>query len=297
MSFELFLRNVKYLFKYNLKHIYQHASSEHDDELIAKILEMKQNEEYLKSGCARPHILTAIDTVKLLAREKLSFCRFGDGELSLLGEKKSGVFQKYDEKLSGLLQEALSEPDPKLLVGIFYYFYNEPQNLHERQQVMFWTQSPKYRQILDKYLDYSVTYGDALVSMPYHLYENYDYAGFYQAASALWAGKNIVMVCGKTVFDKIKFNCFDSAKSIEYIYGPRTDAFSEFDALLNKALSTDSSKPIFLILGQTATALAYALCKRGRQAIDIGHLAKDYNSWKLNEAINNSSIRNFYDKD
>lgn len=297
MSLELFLRNIKYLFKYNIKHIEQRANPVHDDVLLDMMLQSRENEKELEQAKDFPKVLDMFETVKLLNNSNKSFCRFGDGEIALLHDKQGGVFQKYDPKLAALLQKALSSQLDDLLVGVFYYFFHLPPQLLQRQQIFFSCNGRPLRHKLQQYMLTDITYGDALVSMPYHLYESFDFNSYYMEIGKLWEGKDIVMICGKTVFDKIKYNCFDSARSIEYIYGPRVNAFDKYDSLLEKALATDPAKIKFLILGQTATALAYDLCRHGHRAIDIGHLAKDYNSWKNNEPKDNYAIRKFYDKD
>ena len=43
MGVELFFRNLKYLARYNLKGMYNHASTEHDDRLLMKVLSVQEN--------------------------------------------------------------------------------------------------------------------------------------------------------------------------------------------------------------------------------------------------------------
>lgn len=298
MGLELFTRNLKYLFKYNLKHMWQKANTEHDDELISQVVALLQNERELNSDLKQPTVLDMEQTVTKLLTEQISFCRFGDGELALIHEREAGVFQRYDSRLADILKNALTSYDEKLCVGINYFFYHLPSNLHPAQDVFYRCQGLKYRHNLAHYIDPDQTYGDSLISMPYHLFLDYDFSGYFERIAQLWAGQEIVMICGKTVFNKIQHNIFDNAAHIEYIYGPRVNAFDEYDSLLQKALATDPKKTKFLILGQTATALAYDLAQHGHRALDIGHIAKDYNSWRLNEDLTKTeAIHNFYDKD
>lgn len=297
MSIELFLRNIKYLFKYNLKHIEQRASPKHDDHILGLMFAAYENEKELCKADNFPQVLDIAETVQLLNNSNKSFCRFGDGEIALMQDGRGGVFQKYDDRLAHLLKEVITSKNDNLLIGINYYFFNSPKNLHQRQEIFYRCISGEFRERLLPYLSLNHTYGDSLISMPYHLYRIFDFKSYYKTISKLWAGKDIVIICGKTVFSSIKYNCFDNAKSIEYIFGPRINAFSEFDSLLDQALSTSTDKIKFIILGQTATALAYQLCLNGHRAIDIGHLAKDYNSWCMQEKLDNNAIRKFYDKD
>ncbi len=297
MGFELFTRNARYLFKYNIKHLWRYASHEHDVEVLGQVIDMIKNERELNSDLKQPKVLTMQETVQKLLTEDISFCRYGDGELDLI-KRKDGVFQRYDAKLIARLKEILAARSDKLLVGINYYFYHLPENMHLAQEVFYRCKTLQYRHELARYIDNDRVYGDSLISMPYHLYLNFDCASYYDQVSKLWANQEIVMICGKTVFDKIEHNIFERAAHIEYIYGPRQNAFDSYDELLNKALATDPKKTKFLIMGPTATVLAHELSQRGHRAIDIGHLAKDYNSWKLQKDLTDpATIHNFYDKD
>ena len=312
MGIELFFRNLKYLFKYNLKHIAQHASSLHDTNLLEKVesiidnypFEEKTNENsnfinYInkKSQHQIPNILNCVDSIDLLINSNLSLCRFGDGELSLMHNRYSGLFQNWTPKLGNMLEEVLSSKDKNIAIGIFSYFYYSPQSLNTTQRIFFRSQGKTYRNILSKYINHDQTYLDACLSMPYHLFKNFNYQKYFSKFQELWNNKDIVIICGKTVFSRIEYNIFDSANSIEWIYGPRVNAFDSFDNLLDKALKTDKNKIKFIILGQTATVLSYVLAKKGHRAIDIGHIAKDYNSWRKQEIITHESVGKFYDKD
>lgn len=108
------------------------------------------------------------------------------------------------------------------------------------------------------------------------MYENYDFKEYFSKIKELWRGREITIICGKTVFDSIQINIFDCAKSIDYKYAPSKDAFDFYDELLIEALKLDKEKLIIAILGPTATVLAYDLAMRGYQALDFGHIAKDY---------------------
>lgn len=151
--------------------------------------------------------------------------------------------------------------------------------------------------MLQNLVHMDATYGDSTITMPYMLYKKLDFDRYYAKLEQLWKDKDIVLICGKTIFDKLDSNIFSSARSIEYLYGPRTNAFEQYDKLLEQALATDNNKLKLIILGQTATVLAYDLAKQGHRAIDMGHSAKDYNAYLKQAPVDNRSICNFFDKD
>ena len=297
---DLFFRNLKYLCRYNIKSIEAASNEERQKEQLHVISNMMDN-LYWELGFMKaqaPKVLNMRDTIDaLLKDDKLCLARFGDGEIYMMDNSIDGVFQDANNALVAELKEVASSQLPNLGIGLPYYAYNSLQNLNDHQRFYYRTCSAKLRSAIQLYLNDGSTYYDACLSMPYHLVVDIDYEEYFQHISKLWEGKDIVMICGKTVFDKIKYNCFDSARSIEYIYGPRTNAYDEIDSLMKQALQTDPCKTKFIILGHTATCLAYRLAKAGHRAIDIGHLAKDYNSWRMQEGMSANEFYKFYEKD
>lgn len=90
MSIELFFRNVKYLFKYNIKSIHQYANDDHEYDLLRKILAIQDNEEDLIRNQNFPKIMDAWQTVLYLTSTNCSFCRFGDGEIAMMCGGRGG---------------------------------------------------------------------------------------------------------------------------------------------------------------------------------------------------------------
>ena len=116
----------------------------------------------------------------------------------------------------------------------------------------------------------------------------------------IWRGKDITVISGDRVFKDIKYNVFDCAKSIEYINAPTVDAFEKYDDILSKAKKIDKDRIVCIILGPTATVLAYDLAKEGYQALDLGHIVKAYNLFKLyggEKIFSEQEIQEFYGKD
>ena len=297
MSIELFFRNVKYLFKYNIKSIHQYANDDHEYDLLRKILAIQDNEEDLIRNQNFPKIMDAWQTVLYLTSTNCSFCRFGDGEIAMMCGGRGGVFQKYDQRLASKLSEEFKSTNKELCIGINFWFYHSPKNLLKRQEIFYKTHSLEFRNQIAQHINQKIIYGDSLISMPYHLYSKFDFNKYYSEIEKLWKDKDIVVISGSTVFNNIKYNCFNTARSIKYIFGKSVNAFENYDELLELALNTSKSSTKFLILGQTATVLSYDLCNLGHRAIDIGHLPKDYDAWRKGKILTNSSIRDFYDKD
>ena len=67
-----------------------------------------------------------------------------------------------------------------------------------------------------------------------------------------------------------------------------------------EAKKIDKNRIICIILGPTATVLAYDLAKEGYQALDLGHIVKAYNFYKTNgdrNVFSDNEIQEFYGKD
>ena len=75
------------------------------------------------------------------------------------------------------------------------------------------------------------------------------------------------------------------------------NAFAEYDKILNQAKKIDKSKLVIIILGPTATVLAYDLAKQGYEAIDFGHIAKDYDFYRKKIDHTDQEFEDFFKPD
>ena len=70
---------------------------------------------------------------------------------------------------------------------------------------------------------------------------------------------------------------------MERIICPATNAFTQYDQILNAAKEHGRNKLIVIALGPTATILSYDLAKENYWALDLGHIDIEY-SWYLQKA-------------
>ena len=195
------------------------------------------------------------------------------------------AFQKASEKIADRLKEVLTAKYPNMFVAIPKAIFSPANNIKTVVKDYWRLHGKKYRQIINPYLDLDRQYYSADVTLAYLAYENYDLATYFQKLRKLWHDKDIAIICGQTIFDKISINIFDCAKSIQYVYGESKNAFDHYDSLLEKAQKIDKNKIIIIILGPTATILAYDLARLGYQALDLGHIAKSYDCYMNDEDI------------
>lgn len=137
MGILTFLKNLKYLARYNLKEINAiNDKSYHfiEESLPLLLNNIADNIKYELPDTLglvkRPKIYDFKNTLNSLSKSDASFCRFGDGELILMMGDGIG-FQDKNPDLSFRLKEILQRDDDKLLVGINYHYYYADLNIFE----------------------------------------------------------------------------------------------------------------------------------------------------------------------
>ncbi|MEA9602761.1 GT-D fold domain-containing glycosyltransferase [Polynucleobacter sp. MG-28-Ekke-A2] len=241
-------------------------------------------------------IKNASDTIEEIIRKKASFCRFGDGEFMLmLGS--SIPFQIYDENLAIRLKDIFKSSVNNIFIGApHFYFYDGPP-LRNTQKYFLRTWVAKNRSLICNMANKDYQYYDTASTQLYALYDDYNFPTYFSKVKQLWAGRDLIVICGQSIFNGIENNIFDSADSINYVYAPSKNAFASYDTLLSEILSFDKKSLIIIILGPTATVLAFDLANRGYQALDFGHIAKDYDFYKKGISHNSVTISEFYKAD
>ena len=104
--------------------------------------------------------------------------------------------------------------------------------------------------------------------------------------------KKLVLVGCKEAFDSYQFNLFDTAKELVYEYTPNKHAFSKYDEILARLLNYDKKFIHILMCGPTSKVLVADLTKEGFRALDLGHLAKDYDWYYKGIDIYNTTAQN-----
>jgi glycosyltransferase family protein len=241
----------------------------------------------------KPKIKNTIDTINEIIIKRASFCRFGDGEFMLMAGS-SIPFQKYNSELASRLKGIFKSSIDNIFIGIpHFYFYNESP-LRDLQKYFVRTWVAKNRKLICDMANMDNQYYDTASTQIYALYDNYDYSNYFSKIKQIFKGRDLIVICGESVFNRIENNIFDSADSAKYVFAPSKDAFSNYDVLLSKALSWDKKSLIIIILGPTATVLAFDLASLGFQALDFGHIAKDYDFYKKSVRHNSETISSFY---
>lgn len=230
-----------------------------------------------------PKVKSIPETIDKILVDKVSICRFGDGELLYISEKRSLQFQKQDKRLREYFIKILKSDYEHILVGL-PVGYQSLSNLKKSSKILWraiisWTYPSVF-----KYLDHNKQYYNASMTRLYMDYEDNSHAdSWFKKVRSIWDQKEILLIEGEKSRLGVGNDLFQNAKSLQRILGPAHDAFDQFDNLLQFALAQDKEKLVLVAMGPTAKPLCYELALAGFQAIDIGNLDVEY-EWFLRGA-------------
>ena len=230
-----------------------------------------------------PDIKTMDETLEKLVRDRCSIARFGDGEFNVMNGSRIH-FQDRSPVLAQRLKEVIASDDPHLLVALVDTFGSLDH--HTPPGIEFWRKwMAKKRAMIYSFLDRSRVYYNALFTRPYAIFNkseaHYNWCGgYFNRIKQLWAGRDVVICEGEGTRFGMFNDLLDGSKSVRRILCPARSAFDKYDAILSAFDGINKDVLVLAALGPTATVLAYDLCKKGFQAIDIGHLDVEY-EWFL----------------
>ncbi len=252
--------------------------------------------QYEKGAYAdKLQILTTGETMRLLEKEKVSFLRYGDGEIAIMmGD--SIPFQEFNPKLARRLRKILRTEIEGLKIGIPYYYTHPIKNLNPFV-ASFAKSLTAQRRFLCRNCNRDMVYIDTCITQVYQTYEKYNFQQYYKHMQNLLKGREVTLICGESVLDKLEYKAYSVCKSVDFITAPSMNAFEKYDSLLRAVLRTGKEKLVCIVLGPTAKVLAWDLHKRGYQAWDMGHYFKDYDAYMKKKPQTESEIIQFYKPD
>lgn len=273
----------------NVQNIYSHMNAMMDN-VVYELPEHLQ-------AISKPKIKDFDSTIDALLNSRASFCRFGDGELLLISGSGIG-FQKADPALATRLSDILTSERDDIFIGINYqYYYADLSNFLDYGKFVYRTRIHEIRSCLNALLVPGKQYYAAGVTSAYVIYKDYDFESHFYKLRTLWCDKDIVVICGDRVFKEIEYSIFDNSGSIEFQYAPTMNAFDSYDSIVGAAKNHSKDKLVVCILGPTAKVLAYDLAMCGYRALDLGHIAKDYDAYMKCMPKNKKTIGDFFKPD
>lgn len=277
MSLKTFIKNLRYLFKYNIKNIQYITDKSLCYEDVDAILNHYRYE--LKDELANlpvPKIKTAEETIEDLINNKKSIARYGDGEfMAALGYDMA--YQKVPPDMAKRLRDILVSNDENIYIGIASLYFKSLKGIYPDavKFIRSWWGARNQEEFL-KLFDFNKQYYNTEFSQLYSTYMEYDFEKHFNSMKKIWDKRDVTIIQGKGIRDNHEYDIFENVNSVSYQFGPTRDAYFEYDSLLENALTIPKDNLVICILGPTATILAYDLAKHGYQALDLGHVAKDY---------------------
>lgn len=235
-------------------------------EVVGKKLEKIQQEF--------PNVMDTRETLQYVIENRCSLARFGDGEFNLCRGNAIG-FQTHSKRLEFKLQTVLRTRSTKKLLVAIPDFNPEKNNIQNIiGNLSFWEH---YWFKTFDFLKPMLTqkfYGNANVSRNSIFYEN-----SLEDIRKLWEGRDVVFIFGLGGRFLIKPELFDNINSSSIIGCSPTNAFDEYDTLMEECLKMPKDRLFLASCGPCATVLAYDLSNKGYQCIDIGHLPNCYDQY------------------
>lgn len=230
----------------------------------------------------RIKVHTIDETIDVLLHTKKSMVRFGDGEIVMI--KGGGLMlQKASPEIAQGLREILAYPDEGLMVTIPGIF--ETLSDHHRASRQFWKDHLLFhRKIYEKYCDPNRAYYSTFVSRCYYYAKDRSGVGAqFAKIRKIWENKDIVVVEGERTHNGVGNDLLDTARSIERIICPPSNAYGAVPAILEACTAYGKDRLFLLSVGVAAKFLTVELFQRGYRALDIGNMDMEY-EWYVRRA-------------
>lgn len=260
-------------------------------ELSSKIKDMLKNVLYPFAYCIRKifskifplNISDSENTLKFLLNNKKSISRFGDGEFCLIFGK-SIPFQEKSDVLRNKLIEVLQSADDNSahIVAIPYAFKDIKELSKESRK--FWTNYllQNYMKIYQMLTSGKQYYDSQITRIYINRKDKSKSAIYFSLWKSIWNDEKILVVEGVHSRFGVGNDLFNNVNKIERILCPNINAFSFYEEIKSKIIERWNGQLVLLVLGPSATVLAYELALKGIRTIDIGNLDMEYEWYKRN---------------
>ena len=126
---------------------------------------------------------------------------------------------------------------------------------------------------------------------------HFSFSVYFERVKELFRNKRITLLIGEGIYQQYKHNLFEYAADFELIEGPRRDAFTEVERLVERLSECDNNRLICVVLGPASKVITVEMTKRGYVVWDIGHVIKDYNYFMDGFPRTQDVISRFYSPD
>lgn len=222
------------------------------------------------------------ETIDVLLNTEKSMVRFGDGEIVMI---KGGdlMLQKAAPEIAEGLAEILAYPYDDLIVTIPGIF--ETLSDHHRDSRQFWRDHLLFcRKTYERYCNPDRVYYSTFVSRCYYYALDRSGCGAqFAKIRKIWENRDIVVVEGVRTHNGVGNDLLDTARSIERIICPPSNAYEAIPDILDACTVYGKDRLFLLSVGVAAKFLAVKLFKLGYRVLDIGNLDMEY-EWFVRNA-------------
>lgn len=232
-----------------------------------------------------PKVSGQLETAQYLRYHNVSLIRFGDSELQLILEEDIPK-EKANPELAKRLLECFNCDDKRIalaLPNVFTDCLYYSKGVYNKWREVFYY-------LIDwmlKNVNYKRQYLDTFITSPFTTTYNTSceiVELVYENMREIWKGKDVVILRGNNgeIYD---YDVYDTAKSQKVLYAPPNNSWVKYNEIKNALMKEDPKSLYIISVGHISKLLVYDLVKENRRALDLGHLAKDYNCFKKNDFI------------
>lgn len=236
-----------------------------------------------------PWVASLLETAQYLSFTNKSLVRFGDADINLMDGRAWNQYEPYDPDLAERLLDIFTNPTPNLEIGLPDIFDGFPKT--REVDAKYWNKNKRYKHWLDSRVRFDKQYFNTHITSPFvTTYGTYCelIPTIYEYLRNVWLDKDVVILRGQNN-QEYTYDVYDTARSQTILYAAGTRAWKQYEFYRDLLMKQDPSKLFIVTIGATAKVLVHDLTKAGRRALDLGHLAKDYNVYKTG-----GSIKMFY---
>lgn len=223
----------------------------------------------------RIQVHTIDETIDVLLNTEKSMVRFGDGEIVMI-KGVDLMLQKASPEIAEGLAGILAYPHDDLIVTIPDIF--ETLSDHHRESRQFWRDHLLFcRKTYERYCNPDRVYYSTFVSRCYYYAADRSGCGTqFAKIRKIWENRDVVVVEGEKTHNGVGNDLLDTARSVERIICPPSNAYGAIPAILDACTAYGKDRLFLLSVGVAAKFLAVDLFERGYRVLDIGNLDMEY---------------------
>ena len=228
------------------------------------------------------NVMPVNQMIEELSNTTKSLVRFGDSDMTIVWGRSVFYQQASPEMIEGL-RRILQYNYDDLMVSIPDIFGD--LNIYRKESKAFWKEHLFFcRKVYMKYCNPDREYcNTSFTRFYYPLADKSECGRQIEAIKQLWKDRDIVVVEGEKTHNGVGNDLLDTARSIERIIGPSTQAYDKVDEIFEYCKEYPKDRLFLLSMGIAAKFLAEKLFLEGYRVLDIGNLDMEY-EWYLHQA-------------